>query len=185
MLLLLAVSRWGVVLQPSLIHLSSSTLTPGLAAPPSFLVKPLHQIPCPNMDYSAISHDPDHPSDASPWGSPRADRTTFPTSNNDTPSSPLPGEEYRSDAERREEAEQQAPDLSAQLQRAQIADPNYSQEQPQAATPHHPARYHPGPRSNARPPAPAYKIQGKITGLERTGKKDPVLRFDIHVGRPC
>jgi hypothetical protein len=28
---------------------------------------------------------------------------------------------------------------------------------------------------------PQYKLQAKITGLERTGRKDPVLRFDVHV----
>jgi hypothetical protein len=26
-----------------------------------------------------------------------------------------------------------------------------------------------------------YKLQAKITGLERTGRKDPILRFDVHV----
>lgn len=31
---------------------------------------------------------------------------------------------------------------------------------------------------------PQFKLQAKITGLERTGKKDPVLRFDVHVGVP-
>ncbi len=35
-----------------------------------------------------------------------------------------------------------------------------------------------------RPPGPQYKLQAKITGLERTGKKDPVLRFDVHVRVP-
>jgi hypothetical protein len=43
-------------------------------------------------------------------------------------------------------------------------------------------RYH-----NVQPPqqqrqhVPQYKLQAKITGLERTGKKDPILRFDVHV----
>ncbi|KAI1308168.1 hypothetical protein F5Y03DRAFT_351524 [Xylaria venustula] len=35
-----------------------------------------------------------------------------------------------------------------------------------------------------RPPGPQYKLQAKITGLERTGKKDPVLRFDVHTNIP-
>lgn len=26
-----------------------------------------------------------------------------------------------------------------------------------------------------------FKLQAKITGLERTGRKDPILRFDVHV----
>lgn len=32
-----------------------------------------------------------------------------------------------------------------------------------------------------RPPGPQHKLQAKLTGLERTGKKDPILRFDVHV----
>lgn len=48
-----------------------------------------------------------------------------------------------------------------------------------------PARYHPGARQAQHPPqssqAPQYKLQAKITGLERTGRKDPILRFDVHV----
>lgn len=34
---------------------------------------------------------------------------------------------------------------------------------------------------SARPAAPQPRLQAKITGLERTGKKDPILRFDVHV----
>ena len=29
--------------------------------------------------------------------------------------------------------------------------------------------------------APQYKLQAKVTGLERTGRKDPILRFDVYV----
>jgi hypothetical protein len=32
-----------------------------------------------------------------------------------------------------------------------------------------------------RQTGPQYKLQAKITGLERTGRKDPILRFDVHV----
>ena len=39
--------------------------------------------------------------------------------------------------------------------------------------------------TNAQPTTPRtpghYKLQAKITGLERTGRKDPVLRFDVYV----
>ena len=43
-----------------------------------------------------------------------------------------------------------------------------------------PGRYHQtGSRQSQRPPQ--YKLQAKITGLERTGKKDPAIRFDVHV----
>jgi hypothetical protein len=36
-------------------------------------------------------------------------------------------------------------------------------------------------QQQARRPQPQYKLQAKITGLERTGRKDPILRFDVHV----
>ena len=43
-------------------------------------------------------------------------------------------------------------------------------------------RYH-GQQQQQQPPQPRqqYKLQAKITGLERTGKKDPILRFDVYV----
>ncbi|KAF3940020.1 hypothetical protein ABW19_dt0205367 [Dactylella cylindrospora] len=33
-------------------------------------------------------------------------------------------------------------------------------------------------------PAVTYKLRAKITGLERTGRKDPILRFDVHTNLP-
>ncbi|KAK4134709.1 vacuolar protein sorting-associated protein vps17 [Trichocladium antarcticum] len=36
-----------------------------------------------------------------------------------------------------------------------------------------------------KPPAPQFKLQAKITGLERTGRKDPILRFDVHTNLPA
>ncbi|KAK3312413.1 hypothetical protein B0H66DRAFT_398507 [Apodospora peruviana] len=35
-----------------------------------------------------------------------------------------------------------------------------------------------------RPHQPQFKLQAKITGLERTGRKDPILRFDVHTNLP-
>lgn len=49
--------------------------------------------------------------------------------------------------------------------------PQKSPEQEQAAAEGQPAK----------PAAPQPRLQAKVTGLERTGKKDPILRFDIHV----
>ena len=43
-----------------------------------------------------------------------------------------------------------------------------------------PQRYHPGARAGQRQP-PQYKLQAKIVGLERTGKRDPAITFDVHV----
>ncbi|KAJ5795029.1 Retromer complex Vps17 [Penicillium paradoxum] len=147
------------------------------------------------MDYSAISTDPDHPTGTSPWGSPRPDGETFPTSNNDIPSSPLPGQaQSTEDISKARNGGPHTPDISAQLQGAQLGDSDYPGEHPpygahqspnaQQQQSSAPAQYQTGVRQNSRPPAPAYKIQGKITGLERTGKKDPILRFEVHTNIP-
>ena len=43
-----------------------------------------------------------------------------------------------------------------------------------------PNRYHAGGRQGQRQP-PAYRLQAKIISLERVGKKDPAIHFDVHV----
>ncbi|KAL8853654.1 MAG: hypothetical protein Q9221_001465 [Calogaya cf. arnoldii] len=55
------------------------------------------------------------------------------------------------------------------------------QQQPRSAVP---SRYHTQARTNQRQHLPQYKLQAKITNLERTGRKDPVLRFDVHTNLP-
>ncbi len=52
------------------------------------------------------------------------------------------------------------------------------QQQQRAAGPN---RYHSSARPTARQALPQYKLQAKVTGLERTGRKDPAVRFDVHV----
>ncbi|PWY85823.1 vacuolar protein sorting-associated protein Vps17 [Aspergillus sclerotioniger CBS 115572] len=158
------------------------------------------------MDYSALSHDPDHPAGTSPWASPRPTQTTFPASvTGDIPPAPLPPQDhspYNSAAESQptegpesQENENDSRDLSERLQSAQLGEAGYAGEQPPYTTQQQPqygqqprsqlpARYQTGPRQNARQPAPVYKIQAKVTGLERTGKKDPILRFDVHTNIP-
>jgi hypothetical protein len=46
-------------------------------------------------------------------------------------------------------------------------------------------RYHnvPVQQPQQRQHLPQYKLQAKIAGLERTGKKDLILRFDVYVSR--
>ncbi|KAF7560510.1 hypothetical protein G7046_g3648 [Stylonectria norvegica] len=39
-------------------------------------------------------------------------------------------------------------------------------------------------RQTQKPAHPQFRLQAKITGLERTGKKDPILRFDVHTNIP-
>ena len=75
----------------------------------------------------------------------------------------------------------------AQAQQQQM--PSQAQAQAQYSQAQHPQQQHPQQRSgaaryhNARQqrPVPQYKLQAKVTALERTGRKDPVLRFDIYV----
>ncbi|KAK6504393.1 Vacuolar protein sorting-associated protein 17 [Arthrobotrys conoides] len=56
-----------------------------------------------------------------------------------------------------------------------------------------PAGYRPEPqvRSSSKQagqqqqrPSVQYKLRAKVTGLERTGRKDPILRFDVHTNLP-
>ncbi|EEP79466.1 conserved hypothetical protein [Uncinocarpus reesii 1704] len=151
------------------------------------------------MDYSSISTDPDHPAGSSPWGSssPRADRTT--SSVADAPSPPLVPQH---DSPYTDATEHMRPStandqnsLPERLQSAHIDESNpgdsragwrhTSQTQnPNAPRAQAPARYQTGARQQARQNAPNYKLQAKITALERAGKKDPILRFDVHTNIP-
>ncbi|KAL5342878.1 Vps5 C terminal like-domain-containing protein [Aspergillus crustosus] len=153
------------------------------------------------MDYSSISQDPNDPTGTSPWASPRTAEATYPPSSaSDIPSSPLPPQHQSpydgdGDSQPNEAVESRtpgdrevgSPSLSERVQNTHIGEAGYpadqaaSQNQPRSQLP---ARYQTGARQNARQPAPVYKIQAKITGLERTGKKDPILRFDVHTNIP-
>lgn len=87
-------------------------------------------------------------------------------------------EGWRSDSQ---PSTQWAPQQRSQHQEEVGGDGGRTSETHQAQTP---SRYH-GVQSNAPPaprqPQPQYKLQIKITGLERTAKKDPILRFDAYV----
>ncbi|AEO60583.1 hypothetical protein MYCTH_2309915 [Thermothelomyces thermophilus ATCC 42464] len=76
--------------------------------------------------------------------------------------------------------------LSQQLQQQQEQQQQQQQhqeQQPQKATGSiDRAQEQQQPR---RPPPPQFKLQAKITGLERTGRKDPILRFDVHTNLPA
>jgi len=163
------------------------------------------------MDYTASINDADNPAAASPWGtsptaSPKHARTSsYPTS--EGPSSPTPysshptgryghdddlGGTYNrpessagdstaaSDAGRPDTADSVTPNRPEEQQKY-LGQEQQSQKSPQHQR-HEPQRYHGAARHT--PPAPSqqhYKLQAKITGLERTGRKDPILRFDVHV----
>ncbi|KAL4909389.1 hypothetical protein BDW74DRAFT_146479 [Aspergillus multicolor] len=145
------------------------------------------------MDYSSISQDP---AGASPWASPRAAEATYPASStSDIPPSPLPPQHqspYDADGDSRAagvsenrapgEGNGGSPSLSERVQNTHIGETGHHAEQQRRSQV--PARYQTAARQNARQPAPVYKIQAKITALERTGKKDPILRFDVHTNMP-
>ena len=153
------------------------------------------------MDYTA---EADALHGQSPWGSssPRAPRG-FQQAGPDSPESPQPirGHSYNQSQDSIPEspylpppdqsgasnnpgttaaaggASQHQADIAQQGQAAahhqhEIQGQAPGQQRPGAA------RYH-----NARQnrPVPQYKLQAKVTALERTGRKDPVIRFDVYV----
>lgn len=59
--------------------------------------------------------------------------------------------------------------------------PQHQQQQPPPPKSPGPNRYHVANRPPQKQTLPQYRLHAKITGLERTGRKDPVLRFDVHV----
>ncbi|KAL5373412.1 hypothetical protein DPSP01_012714 [Paraphaeosphaeria sporulosa] len=151
------------------------------------------------MDYSA--HDPDHPAGGDPWASsPQHNRTSFgqpPT--NDIPSSPLPpqaspygqdSENYGYMGDQNSHGRPNTASENGDPARPQSQDPRQdgqaAQQQHQVAAQgqqghHQPQRYH---GTRPQKPQTQYKLQAKVTGLERTGKKDPILRFDVYTNLP-
>lgn len=157
------------------------------------------------MDYTA---EADALHGSSPWGSssPRATRG-FPQATPDSPESPQPirGHSYNQSQDSIPDSPYLPPPDPAgaavprdnrlpgeDTQGEQPADVSnqapsaYSNENPAQQYAGQPqqrpgaARYH-----NARQnrPVPQYKLQAKVTALERTGRKDPVIRFDVYVCR--
>ncbi|OBT41160.1 hypothetical protein VE00_09072 [Pseudogymnoascus sp. WSF 3629] len=163
------------------------------------------------MDYSSSLHDGDNPAEASPWGSssapsPQHNRTSFnPTP--EAPGSPVygqnrpHGDNYTSDSgiAGGPGLSDEAENAHAYDQRQDTTEPNVEHQGPQPVE-QQPADYseqqrqpHPGQdaQRQQRAPQPAarqgphYKLQAKITGLERVGRKDPILRFDVHTNLPA
>lgn len=152
------------------------------------------------MDYSTVSSDTDALHGQSPWGSssPRADRSF--ASPSETPASPTPirGHSYTQSGD-------SSPETSFAANASEVSDSTtlidpvahqpslYQQDTPQQApTPAQEtqtstqgqqqrppaARYH---STKQQRPVPQYKLQAKVTALERQGRKDPIIRFDVHV----
>lgn len=149
----------------------------------------------PRMDYSAVSS-------SSPWASsPEASRQSFGDGNVSREDLPPPavsqsnaglGIERSGSGWDQEQQRQWQPQNEAQAQQQQSSPQQQQQQQdyqqggqrqaegenrrPQSAARYHGAAPHP-----AQQRQPQYKLQTKITGLERTGKKDAILRFDVYV----
>lgn len=147
------------------------------------------------MDYSAAIAD--DPAAASPWGSssPRAQRAPFTGATPDSPRNAGAHGRNESQSSLPEPAldDSQAPPNDGSIneqppphmQGAPTQPAEAQQQQPpiqaqQQHAQHRPgaARYH---SARQQRPVPQYKLQAKVTALERTGRKDPVLRFDVHV----
>jgi hypothetical protein len=140
----------------------------------------------------------EYPSGASPWASsPEASRASF---SNDVPREDLPAPAVQD-----RQHDDALPVQGSNGERSHVSpysyqpglDSNWSPEQQQQQQQEYNAagddnrrpqsgRYHnvPAQQPQQRQHMPQYKLQAKITGLERTGKKDLILRFDVYVGNP-
>ncbi|KAB5535188.1 PX domain-containing protein [Coniochaeta sp. 2T2.1] len=158
------------------------------------------------MDYGA--GDDQNPAGASPWGnspqsSPRHNRTNFGqvgvpplASFPSQASSNGLGSEHEDGGFGGEHADYRRPDTASTAAESSQQDESEQRQAPQPQQQQH--RQHdlppPSPADQAHAqrgqeqPAtrkqPVFKLQAKITGLERTGRKDPILRFDVHTNLP-
>ncbi|KAG9778351.1 vacuolar protein sorting-associated protein Vps17, partial [Aureobasidium melanogenum] len=157
------------------------------------------------MDYSsAIAND----AGRDPWASsPQHDRSTFPQANNhDVPSTnslshqpPAPdGDDEHYDensqlpAQNNQYPSQQHQPQSydnstrSEPQRYHHARPQHPPQQPshQQQPPQNYQQQQQQQQQQPQQPRKQYKLQAKITALERTGRKDPVLRFDVYTNLP-
>jgi hypothetical protein len=149
------------------------------------------------MDYSAVAGE-EHP-EASPWASsPQHNKPAFEVPHaSDIPPSPYAGLASPQQPEHDGPPFQSEPPSAAsapsengesrhqQEQNQPPYNPQQQQQQQQQQSQSPPLQQHPrGQRYHgqaARRVRPQYKLQAKITGLERSGKKDIIVRFDVYV----
>lgn len=161
------------------------------------------------MDYSASINEADDPAGVSPWGnspiSSPQNRSDF-ESMAATDPPPFPFSPQSPNGLGQTEGFQPSATASKDSATAQPETENTASAVPEAtvASPEGSADPFPGaipsPKSPEdtsapllqpasakqpqKPSTPQPRLQAKITGLERTGKKDPILRFDIHTNLP-
>ena len=145
------------------------------------------------MDYSEIN---DHEHGGSPWNSsPRQAPSGFGsqpdspsrTMNNSTHEDVSDQDTMVASARQLSEAPTGAPgspEITGTAQPYQQTAPQAQYQQPQSMPkPSRPQQQQSAPHRQQRP-QPKYKLQAKITGLEGTGKKDMIVRFDVHTDLP-
>lgn len=152
------------------------------------------------MDYSSI-HENENLTGPSPWAtSPQAGRNSFGDSR-PPPDSPTPGARGHSAQNSADlsvhDATLPPPATAVESDHPDPAQPpsdepssipyrpqqQEHQEQPQPPIQNQAQqRYHNRPTSRQHA---QYKLQPKVTGLERPGRKDPILRFDVYVCSPA
>ncbi|KAG6165431.1 hypothetical protein E4U48_002844 [Claviceps purpurea] len=155
------------------------------------------------MDYSASITEVDDPA-ASPWAnsptqSPKQARPGFLGIASEAPSSAFPYNPQMAAGLENAENTQEGPRPSTASTEPESETQDSSagaatdESQPGAREPSDlpeqaglPPNQAPQDRQKQPPPKPQsqFKLHAKITGLERTGKKDPVLRFDVHTNLP-
>ena len=161
------------------------------------------------MDYSSYPSDPENPAGPSPWqSSPQPTRKSTFNGSDAASEPPSPtaqqrhvagSQRYSADSDdqgqRSMGASSQSLEPSVEAQgHAQPQSVSNSQErgttqqqsrqpQQQQHRPNQPSRYHGAVQQRQRQNAPQYRLTAKVTGLERSGRKDPVIKFDVHVRR--
>ncbi|KIW02415.1 uncharacterized protein PV09_06233 [Verruconis gallopava] len=138
------------------------------------------------MDYSA-AEDEHH--GASPWAS-SPQHSRFPSdSHAEIPPSPLPANSQYDDTQdsRPTTAESDAREASSEPAVAKNGDSRQHHDV-QGSTPTTQPRTQQAQRYKSQRreerPKPQYKLSIKVTGLERNGRKDPILRFDVYTNLP-
>ncbi|KAG6040902.1 hypothetical protein E4U41_006750 [Claviceps citrina] len=152
------------------------------------------------MDYSASINEADDPA-ASPWGNspgilPQQARSSpFTYSPQDAglehaaaiEGLARPGTASTESGTEAGDVEYLTTQDSPAAARADGSRPGASQQTPEPhAQAGHAHRQASQAQQQQAPPQPRsrFKLQAKITGLERTAKKDPILRFDVHTNLP-
>lgn len=160
------------------------------------------------MDYSATINDADDAVGASPWGnspasSPKNARTSLghvgdeppplrfhPHGSNGFSEDPHAPEGFQrpgtatTSSGTEGETEPSTTQESSQGEQSGDAQPVEPVNTAEAAAPSGPSDQSAQNEEPRRPAKPQHKLQAKVTGLERTGKKDPIIRFDVHVCLP-